>query len=96
MTAEIDLPEALAPWTCGERRVLVRGATVREAIRALDGRFPGLGARLFDADGNLRRFIRIESDGQDIRLLDHLETALGSEGRLTIRAALPALASGWA
>ena len=58
----------------GCRRGRGGGATVGEALKALDAAHPGLADRLFDEAGNLRRFVNVFLADEDVRFLDGLAT----------------------
>lgn len=57
-------------------RVTVAAATVRDAVQALDTLYPGMGDRLTEPDGHLRRWVNIFVDNEDIRDLAGTETRL--------------------
>ncbi len=83
----------------GQLRVLVGGAgeipveanTVREAIAALDRAHPGLGPRVLNDDGSLRRFVNVFVADEDVRFLDGLDTALVDGQTVSL---VPAVAGG--
>ena len=60
----------LRTLTGGAGEVDVEGATVGEALKALDAAHPGLADRLFDESGNLRRFVYVFLADEDVRFLD--------------------------
>jgi molybdopterin synthase sulfur carrier subunit len=64
----------------------VDASDVRSAIQALDAALPGLRAWLCEPSGNLRRSVHILANAEDIRFLDHLDTRLGPDALLEIRA----------
>lgn len=65
--------------------------SVREVIVALDQRFPGLGERLTEPGGRLRRWINIFVDGEDIQALQGMATPLRPDAEVYI---VPAVAGG--
>ena len=65
--------------------------SVRELIGVLDGEFPGISDRLLDDQGNVRRYVNIFVDGEDIREKDGLLTTLSRAGEVVI---LPSVAGG--
>ncbi len=91
MAVTIKIPTSLRRFAGGVAVVEVASATVRDALDALDAAHPGIKAKLCDSDGNLRRFINIYADEEDIRFLDHLDTALEDGTELQI---VPAIAGG--
>jgi molybdopterin synthase sulfur carrier subunit len=90
MATTVRIPSALRASTGGQARVAVEGATVGEALDNLEATFPGLKGRLRDEHGAIARFINVFVGGEDVRLLDGLNTTLdGAE--LSI---VPAVAGG--
>src|SRR5690606_36080047 len=59
MSVSVRIPTTLRPLTGGRAEVEVEGADVRDVIRNLESAHPGLGARLLDEDGNLRKFVNV-------------------------------------
>ncbi len=87
---EIRIPPVLRAEAAGSRTVTVDGTSVREALSALIAEYPSLGPRLLP-DGAVPAFINLFVDGQDIRLLDGLDTPVGGESKVLL---LPAVAGG--
>ena len=87
---EIRIPPVLRAEAGGNRAVEVEGANVREALDALVAAHPALAGRVRDGDG-IPTFLNVFVDGQDIRLLDGLETRLGPGAKVLL---LPAVAGG--
>ncbi|HEX6581057.1 MAG TPA: ubiquitin-like small modifier protein 1 [Actinomycetota bacterium] len=71
--------------------VEVEGATVREALTAAIEIHPDLQARLFDEHGQLRRFLNVFVDEEDIRFERGLETPVAAGQTVSL---LPAVAGG--
>ena len=90
MTA-VRVPAVLRPSVGGEKELQVDGGTVGELIEVLVGRFPSLRDQLLTAEGELNRFVNVYVNGQDVRYLDGLATAV--EARDEVRL-LPAMAGG--
>ena len=78
--AEIRIPPVLRPEAGGERLVDVDAGTVREALDTLVARFPALKARVLEGDG-VPSFLNVFVDGNDVRLLSGLETAVSPARR---------------
>lgn len=87
----VRIPTPLRSFTQGEDEVTVQGSTVGEVIESLDGEYRGIKERLFDENGDLRRFINIYLNGEDIRFLNHLQTEVKDGDEISI---LPAVAGG--
>ena len=64
---------------------------VAAAIDDLDSRFPGIRERLLDDDGEVRRFVNVYVNEEDIRFLDNKDTALKDGDEMSI---IPAIAGG--
>ncbi len=89
--ALVRIPTSLRGFTRNEAEVRASGATVGEVLRDLERRCPGIGARLFDERGAVRRYVNIFHNDEDIRFLQELETPVADTDRLTI---IPAIAGG--
>jgi MoaD family protein len=90
MTA-VRIPSVLRPSVGGEKELDVDGSTVGEVIDSLIARFPSLRDQLLTGEGELNRFVNVYVNGQDVRYLDGLATAV--EPRDEVRL-LPAMAGG--
>jgi molybdopterin synthase sulfur carrier subunit len=91
MSVTIRIPTQLRELSGGASEVSVEGGTVKEALAALDAAHPGFAGRLHDDDGNLRRFVNVFLDDEDIRFLDGVDTPLREGNVLSI---VPAVAGG--
>ena len=91
MSVAIKIPTSLRRFVDGHDEIAVAGHNVREALDGLEAAHPGIKAKICDAQGNLRRFINVYADQEDIRFLDNLETPLGDGAELQI---VPAIAGG--
>jgi molybdopterin synthase sulfur carrier subunit len=91
MAIKVRIPTQLRTLSGGAAEVSLEGATVGEVLKGLDGEHPGFGERLFDESGNLRRFINVFLDDEDIRFLDGVDTPVASAATLSI---VPAVAGG--
>ena len=72
MSVTIRIPTPLRRVTDGVDKVEVEGNTLSEAIDALEAQFPGVQERLMDETGELRHFVNIYVNGEDVRFLDGL------------------------
>jgi molybdopterin converting factor small subunit len=75
----------------GVGEVPVEATTVREAIAALDGAYPGLATRILDDGGALRRFVNVFVADEDVRFLNGLDTVLEPGQTVSL---VPAVAGG--
>jgi len=81
----------LRKLTNNEEIVVVNAATINEAIKELQARFPGIQERLMDEKGEVRRFINVYLNEEDIRFLQNQSTALKDGDEISI---IPAIAGG--
>ena len=87
----IRIPTPLRPFTGGATEVAITGATVAEAMRDLTAQHPQLQQHLYGADGELRSFVNIFLDSEDVRHLQGIATPLPAGARLRI---VPSVAGG--
>ncbi|MDQ1628543.1 MAG: sulfur-carrier protein [Actinomycetota bacterium] len=90
MSVEVRIPTILRQYTGGEKAVEGSGSTLSELIDDLEGRHPGLRARLVDEKG-LRRFVNVYLNDEDVRFLGGLQTDVSDGDNVTV---LPAVAGG--
>ena len=91
MGVTVKIPAQLRSVTGGESEAVVEDvSTVGEVLDGLYERFEGLRERIAE-DGDLRRFVNVYVEGEDIRFLDGLDTAVEDGDEVTI---LPAVAGG--
>jgi len=86
----VRIPPTLRQEVGGERQVPARGDTVRELLDDLMSRFPGLRSQLVE-DDDIAPFVNVYVEGEDVRTLDGLETAVASGSTVIL---LPAMAGG--
>lgn len=94
MAVEVRIPTILRTYTGGEKAVSGEGATLSELIDDLEATHPGLKERLIEAkDGqnDLRRFVNVYVNDEDVRFTGGLETKLGDGDQVVV---LPAVAGG--
>ncbi|HTR41161.1 MAG TPA: MoaD/ThiS family protein [Pseudomonadales bacterium] len=91
MSQKVRIPTPLRKLTNNEEIVVVNANTINEAIVELQGRFPGIQERLMDEKGEVRRFINIYLNEEDIRFLQNQQTALKDGDEISI---IPAIAGG--
>lgn len=90
MTIEVRIPTILRTYTNDERAVDAAGDDVRALIADLESNFAGIAERLVDND-EVRRFVNIYVNDEDIRFTGGLETATSDGDTVVI---LPAVAGG--
>lgn len=87
----VRIPTPLRRITGGQDKVEADGSTLGELIDHLDVQFPGVKERLLDEAGELRYFVNIFLNGDDVRFLQDLLTATKSGDEISI---VPAVAGG--
>ena len=87
----VRMPPILRQAVGGAREVDASGGTVRELLDDLTSRYPAIKGHLFDAGGELNRFVNVYVNNEDVRLGDGLETAVTPEATVIV---LPAMAGG--
>jgi len=92
MAVQIKIPASLRKFVANQDTVSVDGSDVRQALDALESAHPGIKSKLCDDSGNVRRFINIYANSEDIRFLENLDTRLAEGAELQI---VPAIAGGW-
>ena len=90
MTVEVRIPTILRTYTGGEKAVDAAGATLSALIDDLETHHPGLKGRLIE-DGDLRRFVNIYVNDEDVRFIGGLEAPLADGDEVVV---LPAVAGG--
>ena len=84
MSLKLSIPTALRRITADSDVIEVDPGTVQEIIARLDESYSGFRARVCDPDGNLRRFINIYVNGEDIRFLNNLSTQVPDGAEISI------------
>lgn len=87
----VRLPTVLRPQANGQSSVTVEGATAGEIVSGLVDAYPGLKSNLLDDEGNVRKFINVYVNDEDIRFLAKLDTPVVEGDEVAI---LPAVAGG--
>ncbi len=91
MPKKVRIPTPLRKLTNNEELIEVNALTVGQAILELQTRFPGIQERLLDEKGEVRRFVNIYVNEEDIRFKENRETALKEGDEISI---IPAIAGG--
>ena len=91
MSVTVRIPTTMRPLTGGEKQVPVESGPLSNVIDALEAAHPGMGDRLLDGDGSLRKFVNVFVDDDDVRYLEGLDTKVGDGLTVSI---IPAVAGG--
>jgi molybdopterin synthase sulfur carrier subunit len=89
--ATVKLPTILRKFTGNEARVSAEGGTLRDVLKDLEARYPGITKNVLAEDGGLHRFINVYVNDEDVRYLGSLETEVKDDDTVSI---LPAVAGG--
>lgn len=87
----VRIPTPLRPMTGGQGEVQITGTNVADLIENLNAKHPGLKDRLCDEKGEVRRFVNIYVNEEDIRFLKGKDTVLKDGDEVSI---VPAIAGG--
>jgi len=89
--AIVRIPSPLRRYTGGQSKVSVAGETVIEVIDNLDTAYPGLKSRICDESGQIKRYVNIFINEDEIRTLQGADTPVGERDEVSI---VPAMAGG--
>ena len=91
MPAKVRIPAPLRKLTKDQAVVDSKGATVEEILADLEKNYPGIKERICDETGQVRRFINIFLNGEDIRFKEGSKTKVAGDAEISI---IPAIAGG--
>jgi molybdopterin synthase sulfur carrier subunit len=91
VTIEVKVPTIMRTSTGGQAVVSSEEGTLREVLKDLESRYPGLTRNVVTEDGGLHRFVNVYVNDEDVRYLGALETELNDGDVVSI---LPAVAGG--
>ncbi len=91
MSVSVRIPTPLRSLTADQDMVQAAGETLQHLVLDLERQFPGIGDRIVDEDGEIRRFVNLFVNGEDVRFLEGLRTSLGDGDEVSI---VPAVAGG--
>lgn len=91
MSVTVRIPTPLRRMTQGQDKVELQSASLTELVDQLEADYPGFKERLLDENGDLRYFVNIYLNGEDVRFLDGLDTPTAAGDEVSI---VPAVAGG--
>lgn len=89
--ATVLVPTPLRRLTGGQAKLTVEGNDVGALLRSMNEQYPGISAKILDDDGNVKRFINVFVNDDEIRTLQGLATPIQADDRVSI---VPAMAGG--
>ena len=91
MSVTVRIPTPLRRLTSGQDKVSVDEGNLNDIIASLEEQFPGIKARLCDEQGELRNFVNMYVNGEDVRFLNGLDTPTEAGDEISV---VPAVAGG--
>jgi molybdopterin synthase sulfur carrier subunit len=91
MTIPVRIPTPLRKLTLNQEVVEAEGTTIGELIESLERSYPGLKERICDDQDQIRRFVNVFLNDEDVRFLEESETLVRSGDEVSI---VPAIAGG--
>ncbi len=89
--AVVRIPSPLRRYTNGQSKVKSNGANIGTLIEDLEAQHPGVKSRLCDDKGQIKRYVNVFVNGEEIRTLQGMETAIADKDEVSI---IPAMAGG--
>ena len=87
----VRIPSPLRRYTDGQSKVTVSGATVNQVIDGLEASYPGLKSRICEENGQIKRYVNVFVNEDEIRTLNGAESEVGDNDEVSI---VPAMAGG--
>lgn len=91
MSIRVRVPTPLRKLTGEKGEIEAKGGNISELIEDIENRYPGLKERIYDETGEIRRFINIYVNEEDIRFIDGKKTKVADGDEVSI---IPAIAGG--
>ncbi len=91
MAVQVNIPTPLRRITNGQNQIEADASNVGELLEVLDRDYPGIRERLIDEEGEIRYFVNIYLNGEDVRFLQGTDTSTSSGDEISI---VPAVAGG--
>ncbi|GMU40356.1 MAG: MoaD family protein [Chloroflexota bacterium] len=91
MAVTVKIPTPLRALTQNVDTAKIEAEDLRSVVTSLETQYPGMRERLLDEGGEIRRFVNIYVNGEDVRFLQGLSTALKAGDEVSI---VPAVAGG--
>ena len=91
MAVNVLIPTPLRKYTNDQEMVSAEAGNISSMVTDLERQFPGIGARITDEQGEVRRFVNVYVNEEDIRFLQGKDTELTDGDNISI---VPAIAGG--
>ncbi|MBT4501555.1 MAG: MoaD/ThiS family protein [Gemmatimonadetes bacterium] len=91
MPVTVHVPTPLRKLTDSKAEVEVEAGSVAELVTNMDGSYSGIGEKLLDENGSIRRYVNLYVNDEDIRFLEGMDTQLKDGDSISI---VPAIAGG--
>ncbi len=91
MAVSVRIPTPLRKFTNDQSNVQIEGSTIGQVLDNLEASHSGIKEKLVDEEGEIRRFVNIYVNDEDIRFLDGAATEVKDGDSVTI---VPAIAGG--
>lgn len=88
---KVFIPSSLRRYTAGQSKAEVSGSTVNEVFEELERQYPGVKSRLCDEAGQIKRYVNVFVNDEEIRALQGTDTAVSAKDEISI---VPAMAGG--
>ena len=89
--ATVFVPTPLRRLTGGQSKVVAPGDDIGAVLKSVNAQYPGFDEKLIDEDGNVKRFINVFVNNDEIRSLQGMQTPVSDDDRVSI---VPAMAGG--
>ena len=89
--AIVFIPSSLRRYTAGQSKAEVGGGTINEVIEDLEQQYPGVKSRLCDDTGQIKRYVNVFVNDEEIRALQGADTRVSEKDEISI---VPAMAGG--
>lgn len=87
----LKIPAPLRPYAGGQSKIELQGGTVAEALNHLLSDYPDMRQHIMNGDDELRPFVNLFLNGENVKDLQGAETPLGKDDRLVL---IPSIAGG--
>jgi sulfur-carrier protein len=88
---QVHIPTVFRKYTNQQSQVEVEPGSLAEVVQQLDSRFPGFKSQVLDDHGELRRFVNVYVNDEDVRYLERLDTKASEGDSVSL---LPSVAGG--